>query len=230
MRMRTKHLLPIGLLVASLSGLGCSKPGVVLGEATAATVPATPAPFATPPVVPGGVLDVATLAEKVKPSVVNITTTRAVKPAAMPFGFGMGDVPAEERKALGTGFIVDPSGRVVTNAHVVEGADTVRVRLDDGREYDAKVKGRDPRLDLAVLEIPGAKDLPAVALGSSGAVRVGEYVVAVGNPFGLEHTVTMGIVSAKGRSIGAGPYDDFIQTDAAINPGNCGGPLFKTRG
>jgi len=134
------------------------------------------------------------------------------------------------QKALGSGFLVDAAGHVVTNNHVVEEADSVRVKLFDDREFDAKVKGRDPRLDLAVLELVGAHDLPAAALGSSEALRVGEYVVAIGNPFGLGNTVTMGIVSAKSRSIGAGLYDDFIQTDASINPGNSGGPLFNLRG
>jgi serine protease Do len=118
----------------------------------------------------------------------------------------------------------------VTNAHVVEGATRVRVRLADERELPAKVKGRDERLDIALLEIEDAKDLPAITLGSSEALRVGDYVIAIGNPFGLGNTVTMGIVSAKSRAIGAGPYDDFIQTDASINPGNSGGPLFNTRG
>src|SRR5262249_13911730 len=134
------------------------------------------------------------------------------------------------QKALGSGFIVDTAGHVVTNAHVVEEADSVRVKLADDREFDAKVKGRDARLDLAVLELVGAHDLPTVSLGSSQELRVGEYVVAIGNPFGLGNTVTMGIVSAKSRSIGAGPYDDFVQTDASINPGNSGGPLFNLRG
>ena len=118
----------------------------------------------------------------------------------------------------------------MTNAHVVEDADTVRVKLADDREFDAKVKGRDARLDVAILELQGAKDLQPVSLGSSDALRVGEYVVAIGNPFGLGDTVTLGIVSAKGRALGAGPYDDFIQTDASINPGNSGGPLFDLRG
>ena len=125
---------------------------------------------------------------------------------------------------------MDAQGHVVTNAHVVEGADEVKVRLEDDRELDAKVLGRDEKLDLAVLELKGATNLPYVALGSSDKLRVGETVVAIGNPFGLGHTVTMGIVSAKSRTIHAGPYDDFIQTDAAINPGNSGGPLFNTRG
>jgi serine protease Do len=106
----------------------------------------------------------------------------------------------------------------------------VKVKLADEREFSAKVVGRDKRLDLAVLELAGAKDMPAAALGSSEQLRVGEYVVAIGNPFGLGHTVTMGIVSAKDRAIGAGPYDDFIQTDASINPGNSGGPLFNLKG
>jgi serine protease Do len=119
----------------------------------------------------------------------------------------------------------------VTNAHVVADADLVKVKLADDREYRAKVVGKDERLDIAVLKLEDPpSDLPVTSLGSSEALRVGEYVVAIGNPFGLGNTVTMGIVSAKGRTIGAGPYDDFIQTDASINPGNSGGPLFNLRG
>jgi len=132
--------------------------------------------------------------------------------------------------ALGSGIIVDAQGHVVTNAHVIDDASAVKVHLDD-REYRAKVIGKDTRLDVAVLQIENPpKDLPVASLGSSDAARVGEYVVAIGNPFGLGNTVTMGIVSAKGRVIGAGPYDDFIQTDASINPGNSGGPLFDLHG
>jgi serine protease Do len=172
-----------------------------------------------------GTLDVATLAARVNPTVVNITAARADKVSSM---FG-GD-RVVERKALGSGFIVDPSGRVVTNAHVVEGSEVVRVRLDDGRDFDADVIGRDTKLDIAVLQLRGVKDLPAVTFGSSAKLKVGEYVVAIGNPFGLDHTVTLGILSAKGRTIGASAYDDFLQTDASINPGNSGGPLFDTRG
>ena len=104
------------------------------------------------------------------------------------------------------------------------------VRLSDEEEYEARVVGRDPRTDLALLNIQGRREFPTVKLGDSDSLRVGEWVLAIGNPFGLEQTVTAGIVSAKGRVIGAGPYDDFIQTDAAINPGNSGGPLFNTRG
>lgn len=104
------------------------------------------------------------------------------------------------------------------------------MKLSDDREFEAKVKGKDLKLDLAVLELEGGKNLPSLSLGGSDELRVGEYVVAIGNPFGLGNTVTMGIVSAKGRAIGAGPYDDFIETDASINPGNSGGPLFNLRG
>jgi serine protease Do len=210
--------------------------------------PQSPAPFATPPVLPG-TPDIATLAARVKPSVVNITTEQAVKvprdlgfpdidqffpffrrsPNGTPHHNGGDDVMKQQ--ALGSGFLIDDQGRVVTNAHVVDEADTVKVKLSDDREYRAKVVGKDDRLDVAVLELENAPhDLPAAALGVSDALRVGEYVVAIGNPFGLGNTVTMGIVSAKGRTIGAGPYDDFIQTDASINPGNSGGPLFNLRG
>lgn len=217
-------------------------------------IPPSPPPFATPPVLPGAA-DVATLVARVKPSVVNITTERQVKVPRFDFGapfgldpfgglfgpreqdrHGSGDQrpgPDEEsftRRAAGSGFIIDPAGHVVTNAHVVADSDVVRVKLADDRELAAKVVGRDDKLDLAVLRIEGAKDLPAVTLGSSEALQVGEYVVAIGNPFGLGHTVTMGVVSAKSRTIGAGPYDDFIQTDASMNPGNSGGPLFNLRG
>ncbi len=208
--------------------------------AAANPLPATPAPFATPPLL-AGTPDVAALVAKIKPSVVNITTIHELRaPQAegnFPFGFepfgpgrrGGGD-QVLKRQALGSGFIVDPNGHVVTNAHVIDDANQVKVKLADEREFSAKVIGRDKRLDLAVLELSGATDLPAVALGSSEQRRVGEYVVAIGNPFGLGHTVTMGIVSAKDRAIGAGPYDDFIQTDASINPGNSGGPLFNLKG
>jgi serine protease Do len=183
---------------------------------------------------------------------VNITTVQAVRAPHMempdlgdlfPF-FNPGQGPGGTRRhpggggdgttkqqALGTGFVVDAQGHVVTNAHVIDGADTVKVKLADDREFKARVVGKDARLDVAVLQLENAPhDLPVAALGQSDATRVGEYVVAIGNPFGLGNTVTMGIVSAKGRSIGAGPYDDFIQTDASINPGNSGGPLFNLRG
>src|SRR5262249_44791469 len=226
-----------------------SPSGATLAAVSPATpasdpVPPLPAPFATPPVLPGPP-DIASLVAKVKPSVVNVTIVHEAHVPKLdgnlpfgidpffPFGPGRGGGGGDQvfrQQGLGSGFLVDAKGHVVTNAHVVDGADQVKVKLADEREFTAKVIGRDQRLDLAVLELNGAKDLPAAALGSSDHLRVGEYVVAIGNPFGLGHTVTMGIVSAKDRAIGAGPYDDFIQTDASINPGNSGGPLFNLKG
>ncbi len=239
-RMRTQPLYLLVLAGGLLVAPGCQNHVAQAAGTPAAAVPAPvaaqAAPFATPPVL-AGTADIATLAARVNPAVVNITTVHEMRRPRMeglPFGFGGsrgGEDEVMKQKALGSGFLVDSAGHVVTNAHVVDGADTVRVKLADDREFEAKVKGKDVRLDLALLELQGAKDLPTPeALGSSGDLRVGEYVVAIGNPFGLGHTVTMGIVSAKGRTIGAGPYDDFIQTDASINPGNSGGPLFNLRG
>ncbi len=230
-------------------------PAVQQVSAVGPESPASPPPpiqtAVLPPAPVPATFDVAALSEKVKPMVVNITTTQKVDvpgrgmggPEGMdPFEFFFGQRgggrqgpagPRErsmKRQALGTGFIIDAQGYVVTNEHVIHDADDVRVHLADERQFDADVVGRDPKLDLALLRLRGAKDLPAAPLGSSEQLRVGEYVLAVGNPFGLGHTVTLGIVSAKARSIGAGPYDDFIQTDASINPGNSGGPLFNWRG
>lgn len=240
--MNARRFLTLGAGVLLVLATGCQRtatPEPLPGETTQAATAA--APFATPPVLPG-TPDVATLVARVQPSVVNITTEHEVKIQQQgdnPFGWFFGQNPRAPRdpsgrgmkqSSLGTGILVDDAGHVVTNAHVIEGADSVRVKLADEREFKAKVVGRDPKLDIAVLELEGAKDLPGAALGSSGALRVGEYVIAIGNPFGLGHTVTMGIVSAKSRTIGAGPYDDFIQTDASINPGNSGGPLFNLKG
>ncbi len=231
--------------LAFVLATGCNH---AAAAASPGAVPSTPAPFASPPVL-AGTPDIATLVSRVRPGVVTITTTKAVKlsSAPMPFPGGFGNffgghgfmIPRQgnggnggtmEQHAAGSGFIVDAAGHVITNAHVVEGADVVKVKLEDGRELDAKVVGRDKRMDVALLQLQGAKGLPAVSLGSSKEMRVGDYVVAMGNPFGLGDTVTMGIISAKSREIGAGPYDDFIQTDASINPGNSGGPLFNLRG
>lgn len=185
--------------------------------------------------------DFTSLVEAVRGSVVNITskrvvTTRELNPFEEFFGplFGRRHrLPDETRhieRALGSGFITDKEGYVVTNFHVVQGAEDVSVKLFDGREFDADIVGRDEKTDLALLKLKNASDLPVAKLGSSSDVRVGEFVLAIGNPFGLGHTVTHGIVSATGRVIGAGPYDDFVQTDASINPGNSGGPLFDMRG
>jgi serine protease Do len=138
--------------------------------------------------------------------------------------------PPRRMQSLGSGFIVDPSGIVVTNNHVIDGADEITVTLQDNTVLKAKLIGRDQRTDIAVLKVTPDKPLPAVAFGDSDASRVGDWVLAIGNPFGLGGTVTAGIVSARGRDINQGPYDNFIQTDAAINRGNSGGPLFNMEG
>ena len=134
------------------------------------------------------------------------------------------------RRGVGSGFIIDPSGLIVTNQHVVEKAKEIRITLDDGRTFDARLRGSDPKTDLALLEIETEEDLPAVEFGDSDAVRVGDWVVAMGNPFGLGGTVTVGVVSARGRDIGSGPFDDYLQVDAPINRGSSGGPLFDLDG
>jgi len=146
--------------------------------------------------------------------------------------FGEEDEPGRDykQKSLGSGFIIDTEGYIVTNNHVIEGADDIKVKLSNGDEYDATVVGRDPKTDLALIKIPKSKDLSPIPWGNSKDMQVGDWVVAIGSPFGLEQTVTAGIVSAKGRTIGSGPYDDFIQTDASINQGNSGGPLLNLKG
>jgi serine protease Do len=182
------------------------------------------------------------LAKSLKPAVVNINTKRVEEgwqPPQNPFGrndpfnqyfeqFFRG-APRRTVRSLGSGFIVNSTGFIVTNNHVVDGATEIRVTLSDGRELSAKVLGRDPKTDIALLKVE-ATGLPAIPLGDSSRLQVGEPVMAIGNPFGLEQTVTTGIVSATGRVIGEGPYDDFIQTDASINPGNSGGPLINAQG
>jgi serine protease Do len=141
-------------------------------------------------------------------------------------------MPRQEFKqnSLGSGFVVDKDGYILTNNHVVSDAEQIEVKLNDGKAYPAETIGTDASTDLALIKIKSDHDLPALKLGDSDSLDIGHWVVAIGNPFGLEHTVTAGIVSAKGRVIGAGPYDDFIQTDASINPGNSGGPLIDMNG
>ncbi|MBM4272356.1 MAG: DegQ family serine endoprotease [Deltaproteobacteria bacterium] len=194
-------------------------------------------------------VSIADLTEKLSPTVVNISTTKIIKGRrGTPFGhdtpfphfFGRDDffrrffedLPEKELKqqSLGSGFIISSDGYIFTNNHVVEKANKITVKLSTGKEYEAEVKGKDANTDIALIKITPANSLPVAALGNSDTLRVGETVFAIGNPFGLEHTVTAGIVSAKGRVIGSGPYDNFIQTDASINPGNSGGPLFNMRG
>ena len=194
----------------------------------------------------GGFAD---LVSAVRPAVVNVEVTRAIRPAAqsqawrrppgteipeffrrflpMPWNGAPGAPRAE---GVGSGFIIDASGLVVTSHHVVQGADRVTVTLHDGRELEARIAGADPKTDLALLEIDAGEALPTVEFGDSDATRVGDWVVAVGSPFGLGGTVTAGIVSARGRDIGSGPYDDYLQLDAPINRGNSGGPLFDRGG
>ena len=198
------------------------------------------------PMVPGNFSD---LAEQVRAGVVNIQVSKKVSPAGFerfggnPFGdrdpfedffghFGGRGKNAPERRqqGIGSGFIMSKEGYVLTNNHVVEDADQIKVKLADGKEFTGKIVGRDSKTDLALVKIAGASDLQPLKLGNSDDLKVGNWVVAVGSPFGLEQTVTAGIVSAKGRVIGSGPYDNFIQTDASINPGNSGGPLINLQG
>ena len=188
-------------------------------------------------------LSFADIARAAKPAVVNVSTTQTVRGQGLPGGaapFGEQDPFSEffrhfgppprnfTQRSLGSGFIIDRDGDVVTNAHVVKNADKILVKLEDQREFDAQVVGIDDKTDVALLKIP-AGDYPVVTLGNSDVIQVGDWVVAIGNPFGLSETVTAGIVSAKERVIGEGPYDNFIQTDASINPGNSGGPLLDLR-
>jgi serine protease Do len=225
----------IGVLHFSFAASKPSKAGVVAPQRDLMSAP----------------LSFAELADRIKPAVVNISTTKIIKPAGRQYNsqrgdelfdkfFGgdeffkrfFGDIPQREfkQKSLGSGFIITKDGFIFTNNHVVEKADKIKVKLSTGREYDAKVVGKDSKTDIALIKIKASGNLPVVEFGDSERLRVGEWVVAIGNPFGLEQTVTAGIVSAKGRVIGSGPYDNFIQTDASINPGNSGGPLFGMDG
>ena len=185
------------------------------------------------------------LAKQASPSVVNISTVKVVKGRGqfpLPFGpddpfrdfferFFRDQVPKDFRQqSLGTGFVIDKEGYILTNNHVVEKADEIKVKLADEQELMAKIVGRDPKTDLALIKIESDKPFTPLPLGDSDKLEVGEWVIAIGNPFGLGNTVTAGIVSAKYRQIGAGAYDNFIQTDASINPGNSGGPLLNTDG
>src|SRR5882724_8196226 len=189
----------------------------------------------------------ASLAQQVMPAVVNINTSKTITagprrpypkghdPFEQFFGedfwerFGGRRGPQKQR-SLGSGFVIDNAGYIVTNRHVVEGADDIDVQFSNGKQFKAQLVGDDAKTDVALLKIKPEGRLPTVPIGDSDRLQIGDWVIAVGNPFGLEHTVTAGIVSARDRVIGAGPYDDFIQTDASINPGNSGGPLFDQRG
>ena len=232
--------LAAALLVSTTLG------GFAIGYAD---VPATPGVAVNPPgaqVAPQPLPDFTTLVTRVKPAVVSITTTLRPTEAAMeddgqagpmpqlPFPFNQmvprQHQPSRGGEARGSGFIIDANGTIVTNNHVIKDARSVTVTLDDGTTLPAKVIGRDPRTDIAVLRIEAGHPLPFIQLGNSAQVKPGEWVVAMGNPFGLGGTVTAGIVSAVSRDIGSGPYDQFIQIDAPINQGNSGGPLFTQDG
>ncbi len=210
---------------------------------------AAPPPLSITPVSPQA--GFAPLVARVKPAVVQIATIsrpngdqdgdnqlQQMPDLPAPFGdffrhyFDQNGGPGAmaEQRALGSGFIIDPAGYIVTNNHVVDGAKRVSVTLTDGNKYRAKVIGRDSKTDLALLKIDVGHSLPYVAFGDSNKEQEGDWVIAVGNPYGLGGTVTAGIVSAHGRNIHAGPYDDFMQIDAPINPGNSGGPLFNQSG
>ena len=196
-------------------------------------------PFANSKPVPESFAD---LAEKLMPSVVNISTTQTVRtttnqfpfqfPPGSPFGEMFKDFERPtERKAssLGSGFVIDEKGIVITNNHVVANAEDILVRVGE-KEYEAKVIGADPYMDIAVIKMETKDKFKPVSFGDSSKARVGDWVVAIGNPFGLGGTVTSGIISARNRQIGLTRYEDFIQTDASINQGNSGGPLFNLKG
>ena len=193
----------------------------------------------------------ADLAERLGPTVVNVYTTQIVKSPRIPHPFFFDDRempemfkkffgmpqphgqmrPKEQKRtSLGSGVVVSKDGYILTNNHVVEGADSINVRMSNFEEYEAKIIGRDPKTDVALIKISPKTDLPIITFGDSEKLRVGDWVIAIGNPFGFEQTVTAGIVSGKSRSIGNGAYANFIQTDASINPGNSGGPLFDIHG
>lgn len=239
-----KWYLMIGILVVAALGSLYIKGKLIGGEAV--VVPANASPRQV--MFDKGLPSLSGLVKETKPSVVNISTTTVVKSLDMqgrsgnPFKefFGgdeffdkfFGDAPTREfkQRSLGSGFVIDKEGYILTNNHVVEKASSIKVKLSDGKEYDAKVIGKDAKTDIALIKITAKNSLPVAALGDSDKLEVGDWVMAAGNPYGLDHTVTVGIVSAKGRVIGQGPYDDFIQTDASINPGNSGGPLFNMQG
>jgi serine protease Do len=242
-------LLIAAALVASGFGIATAlKPGEKASPSPPCATAALPTTAVSEtPMVPANFSD---LAEKVRPGVVNIQVVKKVKNIGLnphdffggpfgknnPFGdffgpFSEGIPPRGfQQQGVGSGFVMSEDGCIVTNNHVVENADKIKVKFANGKEYTATVIGRDSKTDLALIKIEGASGLHPLKLGNSDNLKVGSWVVAVGSPFGLEQTVTVGIVSAKGRVIGSGPYDNFIQTDASINPGNSGGPLINMNG
>jgi serine protease Do len=239
-----KKILVSFLLVGIILGFGY---GMSMAGTSSDPVASTGTTVSETPMIPA---NFSILAEKVRPGVVNIQVVKKVKNVDFglrhfpdnpfggqnPFGgffgpFSEGNPPRGfEQRGVGSGFVMNREGYILTNNHVVEDADQIKVKLANGKEVDAKVIGQDPKTDLALIKIEESPDLHPLKLGNSDELKVGSWVVAVGSPFGLEQTVTAGIVSAKGRVIGSGPYDNFIQTDASINPGNSGGPLVNMKG
>jgi serine protease Do len=249
-RAATSLLVILTLTAVAAYAAGFPNPLGWLGIGHGKPTPTAPAPI-TPPAsveVPGTGISVPTtfapIARAARPAVVNVSTTQTIHTQGFQ-GFSPGPFGEQDpffqffrhffpqmprnftQRALGSGVIIDQAGYIVTNAHVVKNADKIVVKLEDKREFNAKVVGIDEKTDVALLKIHSPGDLTVATLGDSDAMHVGDWVVAIGNPFGLSETVTAGIISAKGRVIGEGPYDDFIQTDASINPGNSGGPLLN---
>lgn len=217
----TAAILLAGSAVAGVAG------GTAIAEINAPTpAPAIQAPAASAVSRAGGHATLADMVEDVGPSVVQVDARRGGETVATPFGI-MRQRPQE---ALGSGFFIDAEGTLITNNHVVDGASSVQVTLNDGTQRRARVLGTDAKTDIAVLKVEGGGTFRPVQWGDSDSLRVGESVFAVGSPFGLGNSVTSGILSARGRELGAGPYDDFLQVDAAINSGNSGGPLFDAAG
>ena len=239
MKIRTRRtLVAAAVSVALVGAVAISEPWSPANAAAVADAAIT--------TMHGGFAD---LVSTVRPAVVNVQTTRSIRPASgmhmlqrpgseIPEHFRRFSMPMpghrmphmRQAEGVGSGFIIDASGFIVTSHHVVKGADTVTITLEDGRKLEAQVAGVDPKTDLALLKIDAGEALPVVEFGDSDVTRVGDWVIAVGSPFGLGGTVTAGIVSARGRDIGSGPYDDYIQIDAPINRGNSGGPLFDRSG
>ena len=241
---RIKTILIALLMVGALLGVGY---GVSTAVKHPETVVSTGSTVSEIPMVPSNFNE---LAEKVRLGVVNIQVVKKIKNIDFgfrhfyggpfgeknPFGDFFGPFSEEnppkgfEQRGVGSGFVMNRNGYILTNNHVVEDADQIKVKLANGKEYDWRIVGRDPKTDIALIKIEAFSDLQPLNLGNSDDLKVGSWVVAVGSPFGLEQTVTAGIISAKGRVIGSGPYDNFIQTDASINPGNSGGPLINMKG
>lgn len=236
--------------VASLITVGGLNASTSLTPVKAVTNVSTPSPMAQP--ILNTPVNVADIVEKVGKAVVSIEVVQSVSPAGpdqsqRPFDeffkrFGLPEIQPEHKshpgpksgghqaRSVGSGFIIQKDGLIVTNNHVIDNGEKITIVMADGRKYSAKVIGADPKTDLALLKIEAEKPLPAVQFGRSDTMRVGDWVVTIGNPFGLGQTVTTGIVSARHRNIGAGPFDDFLQIDAPINKGNSGGPTFNLKG